>query len=431
MKHSSSLTTTFASIQWLFFIFANTIVVPISIGAAFDLSPDIVTSILRNSFIFTGIACMLQGSIGHRFPLMEGHSGLMWGLLLNLALSASSMGMSFSEIGGGIATGILLAGGVTLLIGLFNGISYIQRLFTPMVMSVYLFLLTFQLILIFFKGMFKYTNTGQLDVGVSLLSLFIVAFVTILKIRAPEIIGNFSILIGIMVGWVLYELFFPNTTEINIASYQFDVFPLGEPNLQWGIIFITFLAGFINLSNVFVSIQAGSRLFQTNPDKSQYKNAIVLTGSYSIVSAVLGLVPYAPFTSSIGFLESTQMYKRKPFLIGGGLLTLLGLIPILGAWLSTMPITIGNAVLFVAYIQLFGTALTSLKGFSFDSKSIYRIGLPVLIGVGIMNLQTDIFADLPIFIRPLLMNGFIFGVLLSIILELLMNSNKETNTTTR
>lgn len=100
--NNSKFTTPLASVQWLFFIFANTIVVPISVGTAFDLTPDQIAVTLRSSLIFTGIACFLQGWIGHRYPIMEGHSGIIWGLILNLGMSASSLGMSFTQIGGAL-----------------------------------------------------------------------------------------------------------------------------------------------------------------------------------------------------------------------------------------------------------------------------------------------------------------------------------------
>src|SRR3954463_1926978 len=93
----------FSSIQWLFFIFANTVVVPISIGAVFQLPSDTVAMMLRSSLFFTGVACIFQGLMGHRYPIMEGHSGLLWGVLLNLGLSAASLGMDYVQIGGGIA----------------------------------------------------------------------------------------------------------------------------------------------------------------------------------------------------------------------------------------------------------------------------------------------------------------------------------------
>ncbi len=146
--------------------------------------------------------------MGHRYPIMEGPSGLLWGVLLNLGLSASSLGMDYVQIGGGIATGILLAGLVTIFIAMFNLVGFVQKVFSPMVTTVYLFLLTFQLVFVFFKGMFKVTENGSMDIPISLLSLGIVILVSVLKIKGNQIVGNFSLLIGIVVGWGLYAFCF-------------------------------------------------------------------------------------------------------------------------------------------------------------------------------------------------------------------------------
>ncbi|HHY73212.1 MAG TPA: uracil/xanthine transporter [Bacillus bacterium] len=411
-------TTGFASLQWLFFIFANTVVVPISVGTAFDLPSDVIASMLRSSLLFTGIACVLQGYFGHRYPLMEGHTGVMWGLVLNLSLSASALGMSYTDIGGGIATGMLLAGIITIILVKLNLIFFLHKIFTPMVMSAYLFLLTFQLILIFFKGMLKITPEGTLDLPVSLLSIGIVILVSLLKIKGNNIIGNFSILIGMIVGWVVYVIFFPTEASTTSQGASFiEIFPLGTPNLNFGIVMITFLASIINLSNTIASVQSAAKLFNERATERQFKSSYLLTGSYSIIAAVLGLISYAPFASSIGFLESTRIFDRKPFLIGGGSMILLGIIPFLGRLLATMPITVGNAVLFVAYLQLFGTSLKSLNGYVFNSKSIYRLAAPVLIGISIMNMNSHLFNNLPPILQPLISNGFVVGVVVAIILE--------------
>ena len=416
--NNSKFTTPLASVQWLFFIFANTIVVPISVGTAFDLTPDQIAVTLRSSLIFTGIACFLQGWIGHRYPIMEGHSGIIWGLILNLGMSASSLGMSFTQIGGGIASGILLAGIVTIILAAFNLTSVVQKIFTPMVASVYLFLLAFQLILTFFKGMLKIEDDGTLNVAVSLFSILLVLFVSFLKIKGNAFLGNFSILLGIAVGWILYLILFPGETAAKSVSPEGSIFfPLGLPNLEWGIVLIAFLGGMMNLSNTIASIQAAAKLYQDKPEPASFRRSFFLTGSYSVFASVLGLVSYAPFTSTIGFLESTQLFKRKPFLIGGAMITIMGIFPPLVSILVTLPVTVGNAVLFVAYLQLFGTALKSIQGTAFDSKTIFRIAAPLLIGVSIMNTDPAVFRDLSVYISPLLSNGLMMGILLSILLE--------------
>lgn len=422
MKNLLSSFTVFSSIQWLFFIFANTVVVPLSIGAAFDVSPEVSRMMLSASLVFTGLACIFQGWMGHRYPLLEGHSGLLWGVMLNLGLTASSLGMSFTEIGGGLATGLLLAGGVTMLMAMFGWTTVLPKIFTPMVMTVYLFLLTFQLMMVFFQGMLGITDDGTMNVGVSLLSLFLVIFVSVLKIKAPKMIGNFAILIGIVVGWMLYVVLFPESgQEAPTAAFSFGLFPLGAPNLEYGIIAVAFFAGMLNMSNTIASVQAAAELYREKAKPGQFRNSFFFTGLFSMVASLFGLVPYTPFTSTIGFLQSTRILDKRPFFIGGMLLAVIGMLPPLTSFLVTMPMTVGNAVLFVAYLQLFGTAYGSLRGAMFNSDTIFRLAAPVLLGVCLMNTSPAVFGPLPVLLQPFLTNGLIMGVLLSIILEKVTN----------
>lgn len=416
--------TIFSSVQWLFFIFANTVMIPISVGTVFQLPSETIAMMLRASLVFTGIASIFQGWTGHRYPLMEGHSGLLWGVILNLGLSASSLGMSYSEIGGGIATGVLLASAVTLILAAFNGMSLLKSIFNPMVMSVYLFLLTFQLIFIFFKGMMKVSEQGTIDVPITLYSFALVIFVSLLKLKGNGIISNFSILIGLLAGWIGYDLLFMSEGQQGTASageVSFTLFPLGQPNLEIGIIAVTFFAGLMNLSNTVASISSGDTLFKKESGKREYRGSIFFTAVFTVIGSGFGLVPYTPFTSSIGFLQSTRILMKTPFFLGGALLAVIGLIPPLGSWLAGMPVTVGNAVLFVAYLQLFGTAFNSLNGKTFNSDTIFRLAAPVLIGISLMNTPPALFADLPVLIQPFISNGLIMGVLISIIMEKMVN----------
>ncbi|WP_102346316.1 uracil/xanthine transporter [Bacillus sp. Marseille-P3661] len=420
-KHVSL--TMFSSVQWLLFIFANTVVVPISIANVFEISPETTEMMLRSSFIFTGLACMFQGWAGHRFPLMEGHSGLLWGVILNLGLSASSMGMSLSVIGGGITTGILIACLIMFILAVCNGINLLRTVFTPMVMTVYLFLLTFQLIFIFFKGMIPLTEQGTIDVPISIFSIGVVVLVMALKLKGSKNISNFSILIGLVIGWVFYELFFSDGTQKvgQAIESSFSLFPLGQPNFEYGIVIVTCLTVLLNLSNTMVSIQEGGNLLKEESSNKRIRNSIFVTTFFTALGSGFGLVPYTPFTSSIGFLQSTRIFERMPFIIGGCLLSIMGLIPVFGSFLVTMPISVGNAVLFVAYLQLFGTAFGSLNGKTFNSNTIFRLAVPVLTGMCLMNISPTVFTNLPILIQPFFANGLIMGVMISIILEKIVN----------
>ena len=205
----SPVTTALAGVQWLFFMFANIVVIPLSIGYAFHQPPAVITASLERAFIYTGIACILQGTIGHRLPLMEGSAGLWWGVILSLAASAQASGQSLTVLGGTLEVGIILTGLIIILLGVTGLGWWLRLLFTPIVTSTFYFLLGAQLCGIFFKGMLGLSTSTHIEPGIALLSLGLVVLVLLLSIFGRGLISNFAILTGIIVGWIAFVLFFP------------------------------------------------------------------------------------------------------------------------------------------------------------------------------------------------------------------------------
>ncbi|NEW06660.1 uracil/xanthine transporter [Paenibacillus sp. SYP-B3998] len=414
-----------AGVQWLFFMFTNTIVVPLSLGHAFQLGPEEIATSLQRSFILTGVLCILQALWGHRYAVMDGPAGIWWGLVLNLCSSAQSVGMSMTEVGGGLASGFLLASLTMIVLGSLGFASFLKKIFTPIVMGVSLFLLTIQLVVNFFKGMLGMNSAGEIDIKVAALSIVIAIFVAMIHLKGSRLISSYSILIGIVVGWIAYELFFPTThTAQAQAGSMLAVFPWGAPNLQIGIILTSFIVGLINMTNTITCLSTVEKMYQTKTTDAQYKRSYLLTGVFTALSSCFGLLPFGLFTSSIGLLESTKILERRALIIGGGMFALLGLIPALSGLFSSLPSSVGNAVLFVAYLQMFGTALRTIQGIPFNSKTVYRIALPVLLGISIMNTPPQAFSVLPIYLRPLVGNGLAMGVILSLVLEVVVNWRK-------
>ncbi|MGF6950632.1 xanthine/uracil permease [Neobacillus sp. B4I6] len=418
MKRMHSTTMFLAGLQWLFFMFANTVVIPLTIGDAFDLSSVEVASALQRSFIYTGTACILQAVFGHKYPLMEGQSGLWWGAILSLCASASSAGISLTEIGGGLALGIIISGALVIILGALGMGQVLERLFTPVVMSTVLFLLASQLIVIFTKGMLGLGTATQIDIPTAGLSVLLIILVVWINLKGPGVIRNFSILIGIVTGWGVYALFFPSPpTNPSTSTELFQLFPWGKPSFSFGLILMAVITGLVNTTNTMASIKGIEPIIKTKTTNNQYRRSFVLTGINSIVSGLFGLVPYAPYISSLGFLQSTLIFDRAPIVIGGALFILLGSVPALSQLFSTLPISVGDAVLFVAYLQLFSGALTNLNGIRFNQRTIYRIAAPVLLGIAIMNIPAEMFGSIPMLVRPLLSSGLLVGILLAIVLE--------------
>ncbi|MEO8957072.1 MAG: uracil/xanthine transporter [Ktedonobacteraceae bacterium] len=419
VRGTTPVMTTLAGVQWLFFMFANVVVIPISIGQAFHLPPEVVTASLERAFIYTGIACILQGVIGHRLPLMEGPAGLWWGVILSLAASATALGQSLTTLGGTLELGIIISGILVSLLGILGVGWMLRRLFTPIVTSTFYFLLGAQLVQIFFKGMIGLADGPSVQPGIALLSLGLVILVLALSIWGRGFISNFALLIGIVVGWIAFRLLFPGHALpfAPAGNAFFALFPWGGLATNVGVLITVILAGLISMTNTFAALEGAEALYEKPITAAQYKRSFMLTGINSIVAGLLGQVPYAPYVSSLGFLRTTRLLERTPFLIGSALFILLGAIPAVGQLFATLPVSVGDAVLLVAYLQLFGAALTSIEGMTFTYKTIYRLAFPVLLGLALMTIPGSAFSTIPDLVRTLLQNGLVMGILLAMLLE--------------
>lgn len=425
MKKLSASMTVLAGFQWLFFMFANTVVIPISIGNAFGLEQIEIVSAIQRSFMFTGFACLLQGFLGHRLALMEGQSGLWWGVILSLVGTASAMGLDLATVGGSIAVGVLISSGLIIVLGACGMGSILQKWFTPIVMFVFLLLLANQLITIFLKGMIGLNQSDTIDGKLSLFSFALAAFTIFIHIKGKGILSSLNLLIGMTVGWVLAVNLFPTaqSSVIVTASPFLRWFPWGTPTFEWGIIITVVIAGLLNTTNTIATLKGAEDIYGQPTTDQQYRSSFIITGSLSAGAGFIGLVPYAPYASSLGFLQSTRIIDRMPFFIGSSLFIVLGIIPQFSAFFSTIPDSVGNTVLFVAYIQLFRSALRNIEGLTFEPTTVYRIALPALLGLSIMTLPAEAFQTLPALVRPILSSGLLVGILTALFTELLYHLN--------
>lgn len=420
-----------SGLQWLFFIFTNIIVIPITVGAAFGLPQETIISMLQLSFIVTGLACIIQALFGHQRALMEGQSGLWWGVILTLVNTAVAQGMPLDVLGGSMTLGIIISAVITIVIGITGLGPHIAKLFNPGVMGVFMFLFAAQLVGIFMKGMLgiPFGNVGEdvtINPAVSLLSIVIAIIVIIVSIKAPKSIKKYGLLIGIIVGWIAFELIFESEATFVQAqsSFSFQLFPFGSLKWETGIILTVVLTGLLNTANTFGSLKGTDSMYNSEATSKQYRNSFTITGLFTAIGGLFGLVPYSPYVSSIGFLNQTGIIKRMPFIIGGFLFFMMGIIPSVGAFFSTLPLSIGSAVLFVSYLQIVNSSWNFFREIQWSTDNIYRSALPLMVGIIIMTMPATYFNSLPEVIRPLLSNGLIVGITLALLLENLFSWDK-------
>lgn len=412
-----------SGLQWLFFIFTNIVVIPITVGAAFELPQGKITSLMQLSFMVTGIACIVQGLFGHKRAIMEGNSGLWWGVILTLCSTAVAQGMPLTVLGGSLTVGVAISGILTILIGVTGLGPYLAKLFNSGVMGVFMFLFGCKLIGIFLKGMLGIpfgndAESATIDLSVSLLSIIIAIIVIIISIKASAGVRRYALLIGIIIGWIAFNLTFGQQKTVDqSASSSIELFPLGKPAFDIGVITTAIITGLLNTANTFGALKGTDSMYGEETTKKQYSRSFTITGVFTGIAGVLGLVPYAPYVSSIGFLNQTGILKRLPFILGGFLFFVMGVIPPIGHFFSLLPLSIGSAVLFVSYLQLLNSSWNFFKQVEFNTRNVYRSAIPLFVGIIIMTLPLSYFESLPDFIRPVISSGLLVGIILALLLE--------------
>lgn len=412
--------------QWFFFIFCNTVVIPPTLQSAFQLSPGVTFCITQYTFLATAVACLFQALLGHRRAIMEGPTGLWWITILTLTLAESANGTPLPAIGGSLAVGILLSGVLTMVIGVTGLGHRLATLFRPAVMGTFMFLLGAQLVTIFMKGMLGlpfgvYNGPVIINYQTFSLAVAIMLSIVMIIIFSPRAIGKYALLIGAVVGWIAYAVLF-RPEALSIDHHEWLLFPLGEPqDLRPGIIISALLVGLVNISNSFGAIRGTDAFYGDRPaSKALYRRSFVASGLLTCCSAPLGIVPFSPFVSSIGLITQTQDSSRQSFIIGSLLFLLIGAFPTLVSLFCGIPLTISSAVMLVSYLPLLYSAFFFFNQITLNPKNIYRLAFPLFFGVFFMSIPATFLHSIPVMIRPLLSNGLLIGVMLSVLLENLL-----------
>jgi len=408
-----------ASIQWMIFILASSIVAPIAIGDAFQLSTFEIAGFLQRSLFVIGVGSLLQTLFGHKLPLAEGAAGLWWGVFLVLAGFGASMNIENYEILQSIEMGLIISGCLFIVMGAFGLVDKIKKIFTPMVTGIYLFLLVAQLSSSFLKGIMGIGYLApDLDVKVFLSSLAVLILTVLFSKSRYTFIRSYSILYGVIIGWILFLILgitkpVDVTAAANIIELP-EILPWGIPKFDAGVVLTSVVTTLLLLSNLIASIEVVRKQLdypEVNNNRAGFVMGInhILTGLFSSVGIV-------PLSISGGFIAATRLKKRNAFIVGSALIILISLFPSVTMFFASLPSPVGYAATFVAFSNILIMAFNELSSIN-DSSRKQILAVSLMFGIGSMFIPSAAFKYVPGFLISVLNNGMIVGVIICILLE--------------
>ncbi|MGG3562262.1 purine/pyrimidine permease [Neobacillus rhizosphaerae] len=419
LRKDSSLLSGVQGIQWAVFMLTNIIAVPVVVGAAFHMSPAEISTFMQRMLLVSGAATLIQVFIGHRLPVVEGAAGMWWAIfiLLGTMSAPGGQGLLLQQL----EMGLIIAGLFLAIVSFLPIIEKIRLLFTPIVTGVYLILLVSQLSGSFFKSILGITASGQLNGKITLICLVEIIIILVFSLRAKGIWKSMGPLFGIVVGWSLFHLFgLLHTGQVYEPSSWFalpQVFSWGVPKFDVGIVLTSVITSIVLISNVIASILVVGIALEKEIQPKQYQKGIFGNGVNLLVSGIFSVVGVVPLSVSAGFITTTGIKAKRPLVIGAIVIIVIGFFPYIGEFLSTLPLEVAYASLFIPFSQMMGFGIRDLMGQEPSSRNLLVIGLSLMVGIGMMFMSPAAFESVAPWLRNIIANGLLVGLMFCLLLE--------------
>lgn len=413
-----------SAFQWVAFVMASSIVAPIAVADLFGLSGADAAEFVQRTIFVLGVAGLLQVTLGHKLPINEGPAGLWWGVFALYAGMSTTLFATATETLQALQGAMLMSGVLFILLSLAGLIDKISKLFTPVVTGIYILLLVMQLSKSFLNGMLGVGyNSSGVDLKIAALSLVTVLFTFYVTRHKVDAIRQYGVLIALMFGWALFALFGaakPITSSHQSMISLPKMFVFGEPHFDFGMIMTSIFVTLLLLTNMIASVRVVENLMKSLgiiQTKVSLKKGGFVTGVNQLIGGVFSAIGPVPISGAAGFIATTRITSRLPFILGAVLIIGFSLFPSIMNIFSSLPVPVGYAVTFVVFASMIGMAFSDFDKEADSARVRSVIGVSLLCGVGVMFVPSEAFKGISPIVTSLLSNGLIFGTIVAIMTD--------------
>ena len=392
-------------------------------------SPDFPQMIymIQMSMFFAGIATLIQtvgfGPVGARLPVVQGTSFAFVPIMVPLVAGKGVDAMAI------IMGGVIVGGIFHALLGLFIG--RIRFALPPLVTGLIVLMIGLALI----KVGIQYAAGGVPAIGkpeYGSLQNWSVAGVVIvvtlaLKFFARGMLSVAAVLIGILAGYaVAFAMGMVDFGNVGRAA----AVSLPKP-FHFGVEFtaaaiigfcaMAFVSAVETVGDVSGITKGGANREATD---DEIKGATYADGIGSAVSGFFGALPNTSFSQNVGLVSMTGMMSRHVVTIGAILLIVAGLIPKVGAIISTIPIEVLGGGVIVMFGMVSAAGVSLLSGVDWNRRNLMIFAISLSVGLG-LQLEPGALQHLSGTVKVLMTSGLLPAAALAISLNLVLPKTVE------
>lgn len=414
-------------IQHVLAMFVSNLTPPIIVAGAAGFgfgSPDsgALLYMIQMSMLFAGIATLLQtvgvGPIGARLPIVQGTSFAFLPVMIPIVAGKGVGAMA------ALSTAALIG-------GLFHTVlsTLVRRIrfaLPPLVTGLVVLMIGLSLMRVgvqYAAGGLPAKGNAAYGAGTSWLLAGVVVAVTLgLSFFGRSIWATAAVLLGLGAGYVVAAMMGRvSLAPVEAAGWVLLPSPFRFGFALSGSAIIGFcLMGFISAIESIGDVSAICEGTAGRPATDrEVVGAVAADGVGTALAAAFGAMPNTSFSQNVGLIAITGVMSRHVVTLGACFLVACGLMPKVGALVTTVPIEVLGGGVIVMFGMVASAAVAILSGVTWSQRNMLIFGVALSAGIG-LELEPDAVAQLAPTARIVLTSGVLPAALIAVALNLLM-----------
>lgn len=384
--------------------------------------PSALIYMIQMAMLFAGVATLLQtvgiGPVGARLPLVQGTSFAFLPVIIPICAGRGVDAMA--EL-----TAAALCGGLFhSVLSMFVG--RIRFALPPLVTGLVVLMIALSLMRVgiqYAAGGVAAQGTPAYGAGAGWLLAGVVIVTTLgLSFFGRGLWSTASVLLGLLAGYAV-AIAMGRVSMAPIAAANLvmlpDPFHFGFA-LSASAIFGFCMMGFISAIESIADVSAICEGNVGRPARdSELIGATAADGVGTAFGALFGAMPNTSFSQNVGLIAITGVVSRHVVTIGALFLILCGLLPKVGAAITTVPIEVLGGGVILMFGMVASAALSMLQAVEWTQRNMMIFGLALSLGIG-LELEPTALSHLPEAARIILSSGVLPAALIAVVLNLLV-----------
>lgn len=383
--------------------------------------PD-MTYMVQMSILFAGIATLFQtvgaGPVGARLPIVQGTSFAFVPIMIPAVAGLGTAGLA------GLMTGVILGGLFHFCLGFVIG--RLRFALPPLVTGLIVLMIGLALVRVgiqYAAGGVAISATPAYGSPETWTPALVVVFVTLgVKFFARGFAAVAAVLIGIVAGYLAALAM----GQVSFAPLERAGWFMVPSPLRWGwelnwaivigMMLMAVVSAIETVGDVSGITRGGAGREATD---AEIRGATFADGAGTAVAGLFGGLPNTSFSQNVGLIAMTGVMSRHVVTIGALFLIACGLVPKVGALVSTLPINVLGGGVIVMFGMVCAAGVSMLSDVRWNRRNMVIFAVALSVGLG-LQLEPQALQHLPAVLKVLMTSGLLPAALIAIGLNLVL-----------